>query len=285
MLEMLTIEFDDDFLKDTKELLDEFKKDYEKKEIEMLFKGEFDSSNCIVTLHAGAGGTESCDWVSMLFRMYSRFVQSMGYKLEVLDSLDGLEAGIKSITFSVEGFNAFGYFKSEKGVHRLIRISPFDSGGRRHTSFASIDIMPILDDDVAIDINDDDLRIDTFRSSGAGGQHVNTTDSAIRITHIPSGIVVSCQNERSQHKNKDTAMKMLKGKLMEIKEKEKLDKVSDIRGEVMDNAFGSQIRTYVFHPYNNVKDHRTNYEMGNTSAVMDGNILDFILAYLKSSDE
>lgn len=281
---MLKMEYDQAFFEELEELFKNFKKFYEKKEIEMLFRGEFDSSNCIVTLHAGAGGTESCDWVSMLFRMYSRFVQNMGYKIEILDSLDGLEAGIKSITFSVEGFNAFGYFKSEKGVHRLIRISPFDSGGRRHTSFASVDIMPILEDDAQIDINEEELRIDTFRSSGAGGQHVNTTDSAIRITHIPSGVVVSCQNERSQHKNRDTAMKMLKGKLMEIKEKEHLDKISDIRGQVMDNAFGSQIRTYVFHPYNSVKDHRTSCETGNVNAVMSGDILDFIMAYLKSSD-
>ncbi len=253
---------------------------YDELRIATLLNGEYDRNNAIVTLHSGAGGTESCDWVSMLLRMYTRWAEKRGYELEVLDYLAGDEAGTKSVTFQVNGENAFGYLSSERGVHRLIRISPFDSSGRRHTSFASCDVMPELDDDVDIDINPDDLRIDTYRSSGAGGQHVNKTESAIRITHLPTGCVVQCQNERSQHKNKDRAMKMLRAKLYELKLEENAEKTSGIRGEIKDIAWGSQIRSYVFHPYNLVKDHRTNEEMGNIQAVMDGNIDSFINSYL-----
>lgn len=285
LIEMAIEEDEDSLIPEIESEFKTFIKLFESKNLESLFKGEYDNRNAIVSLNAGAGGTESCDWVSMLFRMYSRWAQNKGYKMEVLDSLDGDEAGIKSITFSIEGFNSFGYLKSEKGVHRLVRISPFDSGGRRHTSFASCDIMPIFDESDKIEINSEDLRIDTYRSSGAGGQHVNTTDSAIRITHIPTGIVVQCQNERSQHKNKDTAMKMLVSKLVELNESKKSDELADIRGEQKDISFGSQIRSYVFHPYNMVKDHRTNEETGNVQSVMDGNIDNFIEAYLRQGDK
>ncbi len=279
----MSLELDDDTSFDEiKELDKAFKKLYDQMYINTLFTGEFDSCNCYLTLHAGAGGTESCDWVSMLLRMYNKWLDQNSYKYNVVDILDGDEAGIKSVTLEIEGFNAYGYLKSEKGVHRLVRISPFDSSGRRHTSFASCDIMPIIENDEAVEIKPDDLRIDTYRSSGAGGQHVNTTDSAIRITHIPTGVVVSCQNERSQHKNKDTAMKMLRSKLFELKQQEHMDKISDIRGEIKEIGFGSQIRSYVFHPYNLVKDHRTSAETGNTGAVMDGSIDLFINAYLQS---
>lgn len=250
--------------------------------LETLLSGTYDSNNAILALHAGAGGTEAQDWVEMLYRMYLRFAERRGYKTQTLDYLDGDEAGIKSVTFSVEGLNVYGYLKAEKGVHRLVRISPFDASGRRHTSFASLDVMPELPDDVDIDINPDDLRVDTYHSSGAGGQHVNKTDSAIRITHIPSGVVVSCQDERSQHKNRDTAMKMLKAKLIEIQEREHLKKVSDIKGVQKEIGWGSQIRSYVFQPYTLVKDHRTNFEVGNIGAVMDGDLDGFINAYLKA---
>ncbi len=280
----MSLELDDNSqLNEIKDLDKNFKKLYDQMYINTLFTGEFDSCNCYLTLHAGAGGTESCDWVSMLLRMYNKWLDQNNYKYSVVDILDGDEAGIKSVTLEIEGFNPYGYLKSEKGVHRLVRISPFDSSGRRHTSFASCDVMPIIDNDEAVEIKPDDLRVDTFRSSGAGGQHVNTTDSAIRITHIPTGVVVSCQNERSQHKNKDTAMKMLRSKLFELKQQEHMNKISDIRGEVKEIGFGSQIRSYVFHPYNLVKDHRTSAETGNTSAVMDGNIDLFINAYLQSN--
>ena len=233
-----------------------------------------------MTLHAGAGGTEACDWTSMLYRMYTRWAERHGYKVEVLDYQDGDEAGIKSVTIQINGENAYGYLRSEKGVHRLVRISPFDAAGRRHTSFASCEIMPELDDTIQIDINPDDLRIDTYRSSGAGGQHVNKTSSAIRITHIPTGIVVQCQNERSQFQNKDKAMMMLKAKLYELEREKQSERLSDIRGEVKDNAFGSQIRSYVFHPYSMVKDLRTGEETGNIQAVMDGDLDKFMNAYL-----
>jgi len=248
-----------------------------------LLKGEDDAKNSILTFHAGAGGTEAQDWVQMLLRMYSRWCERHGFKVKILDFLDGEEAGIKSATILVEGINAYGYLKGENGVHRLVRISPFNSSGRRHTSFASLEVMPEIDDDVTIEIKADDLRIDTYRSSGAGGQKVNKTDSAIRITHIPTGIVVSCQNERSQHQNKEVAMKMLKSKLIEIKEREHLDKVEDIKGIHKEIAWGSQIRSYVFMPYTLAKDHRTGFESGNINAVMDGDIDGFINAYLKAA--
>jgi peptide chain release factor 2 len=249
--------------------------------LETLLSGEYDANNAIIALHSGAGGTEAQDWVQMLYRMYLRWADKKGFKAETLDYLDGDEAGIKSVTVLVKGDNAYGYLKAEKGVHRLVRISPFDSSGRRHTSFASLDVLPELSDDTVIDINPEDLRVDTYRASGAGGQHINTTDSAIRITHIPTGVVVSCQNERSQHKNRDTAMKMLYAKLIELKEQAHKDKIEDLKGVQLDIGWGSQIRSYVFHPYNMVKDHRTNCEVGNVGAVMDGEIDGFINEYLK----
>ena len=241
---------------------------------------EEDKNNAILTLHSGAGGTEACDWVSMLYRMYTRWIEKEGFTYEELDFLAGDEAGIKSVTIQVNGENAYGYLKSEKGIHRLVRISPFDSSGRRHTSFASCDVMPEISEDIEFEINQDDLRIDTYRASGAGGQHVNKTSSAIRITHIPTNTVVQCQSERSQFQNKDTAMKMLKSKLYKLELEKQQEKLTDIRGEVKDISWGSQIRSYVFHPYNMVKDHRTNEETGNTQAVMDGNIDKFINSYL-----
>ncbi|MDK2991789.1 MAG: peptide chain release factor 2 [Clostridiales bacterium] len=257
------------------------RKEVERLRIETLLSGQYDRNNAIVALHAGAGGTEAQDWVQMLYRMYTRWAEDKGYKVEVLDLLEGDEAGIKSVTFLVEGENAYGYLKAEKGVHRLVRISPFDAAGRRHTSFASVDVMPELDDDEGVEINPEDLKIDTYRSSGAGGQHVNKTESAIRITHIPTGIVVQCQNERSQHSNKETAMKMLKAKLLELKEQEEQAKISGIKGELKRIEWGSQIRSYIFQPYTMVKDHRTNAEIGNVNAVMDGDIDLFISEYLK----
>lgn len=269
------------YLKDAKDLFSDLTEKVNVMSLETLLSGPYDKNNAIISLHAGAGGTEAQDWVEMLFRMYSRWCERRGFKTEIIDYLDGDEAGIKSVTMIVSGLNAYGYLKSEKGVHRLVRISPFDASGRRHTSFASLDVLPELDEDVSVTVNPDEIRVDTFRASGAGGQHINKTDSAIRITHIPTGIVVSCQNERSQHKNRDTAMKMLKAKLMEIKEQEQKDKLSDIQGEQMEIGFGSQIRSYVFHPYNLVKDHRTNFEMGNIGAVMDGDLDGFINEYLK----
>ncbi len=248
--------------------------------LDALLNGPYDKNNAIISLHAGAGGTEAQDWAEMLLRMYLRWAERRGFKTETLDYLAGDEAGVKSATILISGLNAYGYLKAEKGVHRLVRISPFDASGRRHTSFASLDVMPELDDTVQIDINPDDLKVDTYRSSGAGGQHVNKTESAIRITHIPTGIVVACQNERSQHKNRDTAMKMLMAKLIELKERENKEKIEDLKGEQKDIAWGSQIRSYVFHPYNLVKDHRTGFEMGNITAVMDGDLDGFINAYL-----
>lgn len=256
------------------------KKEIDKFTIETLLTGQFDKNNAILTIHAGAGGTEAQDWADMLLRMYTRWAEQKEYIVTILDMLKDTEAGIKSATLLIEGENAYGYLKSEKGVHRLVRISPFDAAGKRHTSFASIDIMPELDDSVEIDINSDDLRIDTYRSGGAGGQHVNKTDSAVRITHIPTGVIVQCQNERSQHSNKEMAMKMLYAKLLELKEQEQKDRIEDIKGEYREIAWGSQIRSYVFHPYSMVKDHRTNEEMGNINAVMDGDIDKFINAYL-----
>lgn len=263
-------------MKTLREEIDELK-------IQTLLSGPYDKNGAIITLHAGAGGTESQDWVAMLYRMFTRWAEKKGYAIKELDYLEGEEAGIKSVSVEIAGLYAYGYLKSEKGVHRLIRISPFDASGRRHTSFASVEVMPELEDDVQIDINPEELRIDTFRSSGAGGQHVNKTESAIRITHIPTGIVVACQNERSQFQNKDTAMKMLKAKLLELKEREQKEKIDGIKGEQRDIAWGSQIRSYVFHPYSMVKDHRTNTETGNVNAVMDGEIDNFINAFLKSN--
>lgn len=256
-------------------------RDIDKLTLETLLTGEFDKSNAILTIHSGAGGTEAQDWAEMLLRMFTRWAESKDYTITVLDMLKDTEAGIKSATLLIEGENAYGYLKSEKGVHRLVRISPFDTAGKRHTSFASVDIMPELDDSIEIDINPDDLRIDTYRSGGAGGQHVNKTDSAVRITHIPTGVIVQCQNERSQHSNKEMAMKMLYAKLLELKEQEQKDKIEDIKGEYREIAWGSQIRSYVFHPYSMVKDHRTGEETGNVYAVMDGDLYDFINAYLK----
>ena len=249
--------------------------------ISTLLGGEYDNCDAIVTLHAGAGGTEACDWNQMLYRMYSRFVERHGFSMEVLDYIDGDIAGIKNVTFEVHGENAYGFLKSEKGIHRLVRISPFNSAGKRQTSFASCDVIPDIDKDIDIEINEDELKIDTYRSSGAGGQHINKTSSAVRITHLPTGIVVQCQNERSQHHNKDKAMQMLKAKLYLMMEQEQAEKMSGIRGEVKDIGFGNQIRSYVMHPYSLVKDHRTNEETSNVGAVMDGEIDRFINAYLK----
>lgn len=258
-----------------------FQDHFEVLRISTLLSEEYDKNNAILTLHAGAGGTESCDWASMLSRMYQRWADKKGFTTEIIDYLDGEETGIKSITMEITGENAFGYLKSERGVHRLVRISPFNAAGKRQTSFVSCDVMPDIEDDIDIEINDDDIRIDTYRSSGAGGQHINKTSSAIRITHFPSGTVVQCQNERSQHMNKDKAMQMLKAKLYLIKQQENLEKESDIRGEIKEIGFGNQIRSYVLQPYTMVKDHRTNEEVGNALNVLDGNIDPFINAYLK----
>lgn len=252
----------------------------ENMKLETMLSGKYDKNNAIFTLHAGAGGTEAQDWCEMLYRMYTRWAERKGFKVETLDFIDGEEAGLKSITFLIEGLNAYGYAKAEKGVHRLVRISPFDSAARRHTSFASAEIMPEIDDDIDVQINPDDLKVDTYRSSGAGGQHINKTESAIRITHIPTGVVVTCQNERSQHKNRETAMKMLKSKLIEIAEREQKEKIDDLKGVQLEISWGSQIRSYVFHPYTMVKDHRTSFEVGNIGVVMDGDIDGFINAYL-----
>jgi peptide chain release factor 2 len=257
-----------------------FKEDFDKLRLDTLLIGPYDKNNAILTLHAGAGGTEAQDWVQMLLRMYTRWCEKKGYQVKTLDLLDGDEAGIKSVTINVIGDNAYGYLKSEKGVHRLVRISPFDASGRRHTSFASMEVMPELDDDIVIDINPEDLRVDTYRASGAGGQHINKTDSAIRITHIPTGVVTSCQTERSQFQNKANAMKMLRSRLVELKEREHKEKIEDLKGVQLDIAWGSQIRSYVFCPYTLVKDHRTNFEIGDVNGVMDGNLDGFINAFL-----
>ena len=280
LIEMANEEEDVELAEEAKEEAKAFREKYEAMRIATMLDGEYDRNNAILELHSGAGGTESCDWVAMLYRMYTRWAEAHGYKVEVLDYLDGDEAGIKSVTIQVSGENAYGYLKSEKGIHRLVRISPFDSSGRRHTSFASCDVMPELADEISIDIKPEDLRIDTYRSTGAGGQHVNTTDSAVRITHIPTNIVVQCQNERSQIQNRERAMQMLRAKLHEKEEEERLEKMDGIRGEKKEIAWGSQIRSYVFHPYNLVKDHRTSEETGNSSAVMDGDIDRFMNAYL-----
>ena len=281
LIELTEEEEDREMIKEIQREIAKFEKEFEDLRIRTLLSGEYDSCNAIVTLHAGAGGTDSCDWANMLYRMYTRYADRNGFSVEVLDMLDGDEAGIKSVTFQVNGENAYGYLKSEKGVHRLVRISPFNAAGKRQTSFVSCDVMPEIEEDLDVEINDDDLRIDTYRSSGAGGQHINKTSSAIRITHLPTGIVVTCQNERSQFQNKDKAMQMLKAKLYLLKQQENAEKLSDIRGDVKDINFGNQIRSYVMQPYTLVKDHRTNAENGNVNAVMDGDIDLFISAYLK----
>jgi len=281
MIEMGYEENDPELIPEIDQLMKEFVQTYEDIRMKTLLSGEYDRNNAIVSLHAGAGGTESCDWAAMLYRMYTRWADKKGFSVEVLDSLDGEEAGIKSITFQVNGENAYGYLKSEKGVHRLVRISPFNAAGKRQTSFVSCDVMPDIEEDVDVEIREEDIRIDTFRSSGAGGQHINKTSSAIRITHFPTGIVVQCQNERSQHMNKDKAMQMLKAKLYLLKQEENAAKAAGIRGEVTDIGWGNQIRSYVMQPYTMVKDHRTGVESGNVDAVMDGNIDPFINGYLK----
>ncbi len=281
LIEMGDEEEDQSVVQEVSEELKDFKKEFDKVKISTLLSGEYDKYNAILKINAGAGGTESCDWASMLYRMFTRWAESKGYKTEVIDFLDGDEAGIKSITFQVAGENAYGYLKSEKGVHRLVRISPFNAAGKRQTSFASLDVMPDIEEDLDIEINDDDIRIDTYRSSGAGGQHINKTSSAIRITHIPTGIVVQCQNERSQLQNKDRAMKMLKSKLYVLKKQEEEEKRSGIRGEVKEIGWGNQIRSYVMQPYTMVKDHRTNAEVADVNKVLDGYLDPFINAYLK----
>jgi len=273
-------ENDESIAEEVREGISRLKSEMKTLKLEILLNKQYDRNNAIVSLHAGAGGTEAQDWVQMLLRMYTRWAENKGYTVKILDILEGEEAGIKSVTIYIEGENAYGFLKSEKGVHRLVRISPFDASGRRHTSFASVEVMPELDENEKIDINPDDLRIDTYRSSGAGGQHVNKTESAIRITHIPTGIVVSCQNERSQFQNKETAMKMLKAKLFELKEQEQKEKIEDLKGIRMKIEWGSQVRSYVFCPYTLVKDHRTGYEEGNIDSVMDGDIDGFINAFL-----
>ena len=283
LIEMGYEEEDPAMVKEIEKEIREFETAFEDLRIQTLLSGEYDSCNAIMTIHAGAGGTESCDWANMLYRMYSRWAERKGCSMQVLDYLDGDITGIKAITFEVNGENAYGYLKSEKGVHRLVRISPFNSAGKRQTSFASCDVLPDIEDEIDIEIAEEDLKIDTYRASGAGGQHVNKTSSAIRITHLPTGIVVQCQNERSQHHNKEKAMQMLKAKLQLLKEQEQADKVSDIRGEVKEIGFGNQIRSYVMQPYTMVKDHRTNEENSNVIAVLDGNIDPFINAYLKQT--
>lgn len=281
MIEMGYEENDASLIPEIEELFAEFEASYEAIRMKTLLSGEYDGENAIVTLHAGAGGTESCDWAAMLFRMYSKWADKRGFALEVLDSLDGDEAGIKSITFQVNGENAYGCLKSERGVHRLVRISPFNAAGKRQTSFVSCDVMPDIEEDLDIEVRDEDIRVDTYRSSGAGGQHINKTSSAIRITHLPTGIVVQCQNERSQHMNKDKAMQMLKARLYLLKQEENAVKAEGIRGEVTEIGWGNQIRSYVMQPYTMVKDHRTGVESGNVGSVMDGGIDPFINGYLK----
>lgn len=280
-IEIAVSENDYDMIPEIKELYDKFVSDYEKLKMKTLLSKEYDKENAILTLHAGAGGTEACDWTLMLYRMYSRWAEKKGFKVSIIDQLDGDEAGLKSITMEIEGENAYGYLKSEKGVHRLVRISPFNANGKRQTSFSSCDVMPDIEKDIDIEIKPDDIRIDTFRSSGAGGQHINKTSSAIRITHFPTGIVVSCQNERSQLQNKEKAFSMLKTKLFLLKEEEHKKKEDEIRGEITENAFGSQIRSYVLQPYTMVKDLRTGDEMSDAKNVLDGNIDKFIMGYLR----
>lgn len=281
LAEMIKLEYDEELAIDVSKNYKKQEKNLEKLELETLFSGKYDSNNAIVTIHPGAGGTESQDWAEMLYRMYTRWATKNEYEVKELDYLEGEEAGLKSVTFEIIGENAYGYMKSEKGVHRLVRISPFDAGGRRHTSFASVEVLPEITDDIEININPDDLRVDTYRASGAGGQHINKTSSAVRITHIPTNTVVACQSERSQIQNRETAMRMLKSKLLDLKEQEQKEKIEDLKGEQKDIAWGSQIRSYVFCPYTMVKDHRTNYEVGNVAGVMDGDLDGFMESYLK----
>lgn len=282
LTELANLDNDEDVAKDIIKSTAKLENEVEKLELQTLLSGKYDKNNAILTLHPGAGGTESQDWAEMLYRMYTRWAVKNGYEVKELDYLEGEEAGVKSVTFEIIGENAYGYMKGEMGVHRLVRISPFDAGGRRHTSFASLEVLPEITDDISIDINPDDLRIDTYRASGAGGQHINKTSSAVRITHIPTNTVVACQSERSQIQNRETAMRMLKSKLLDMKEKEQKEKIEDLKGEQKDIAWGSQIRSYVFCPYTMVKDHRTNYEVGNVEAVMNGEIDGFMESYLKS---
>ena len=281
MIQMGNEENDASLIPEVAQMLAELKEKLEEMRINTLLSGEYDSHNAILRLNAGAGGTESCDWCSMLYRMFCRWAEKKGFQTEVLDYLDGDEAGIKSVTIQINGVNAFGYLKSEKGVHRLVRISPFNAAGKRQTSFVSCDVMPDIEEDLDVDINEEDLRIDTYRSSGAGGQHINKTSSAIRITHLPTGIVVQCQNERSQFQNKDKAMQMLKAKLYMLKQQENAEKLSGIRGDVTEIGWGNQIRSYVLQPYTMVKDHRTNSETGNVNSVLDGALDQFMYAYLR----
>ncbi len=280
--ELLKEEMDEELFEELVADMKAFRKKLDNFELQMLLSDEFDQYSAVLEIHSGAGGTESQDWASMLLRMYTRWAEQHNYKVETLDYQAGDEAGVKSVTLSIKGHNAYGYLKAEKGVHRLVRISPFDSSGRRHTSFSSIEVMPEFDGDIDVEIRSEDLKIDTYRSSGAGGQHVNTTDSAVRITHIPTGAVVTCQTERSQIKNRERAMNLLKAKLYQIQREEERARLDEIRGEQKEIGWGSQIRSYVFHPYNMVKDHRTNEESGNVQAVMDGDIDPFINAYLRS---
>lgn len=281
LLEMGYEEEDVSLIPEIQSEMDAFIKAFDELRISTLLSAEYDKDNAILTLHAGAGGTESCDWASMLCRMYQRWADKKGFSVEMIDFLDGEEAGLKSVTLEIKGTNAYGFLKSEHGVHRLVRISPFNAAGKRQTSFVSCDVMPDIEEDLDVEINDDDIRVDTYRSSGAGGQHINKTSSAIRITHFPTGIVVQCQNERSQHMNKDKAMQMLKAKLYLLKQQENMEKESGIRGEVKEIGWGNQIRSYVMQPYTMVKDHRTNHEISNVNAVLDGEIDPFINAYLK----
>lgn len=275
---------DESLIPEIQQAYEKYKLELENLRLKTLLDGEYDGSNAIISVHAGSGGTDAQDWAEMILRMYTRWAEGKKFRVRMLDYQDDSEGGIKSATLLIEGENAYGYLKNEKGVHRLVRISPYDSSGRRHTSFASLDVMPEIDDNITVDIDPGDLRIDTFRASGAGGQHVNKTDSAVRITHIPTNIVVSCQNERSQHQNKETAMKVLKSRLLELKEREHKVSLAELKGDYSQITWGSQIRSYVFHPYNMVKDHRTNAETGNVQAVMDGDIDYFINEKLKQRD-
>ena len=281
LVEISDLENDISYLNEIKKRLKELNTELETQTLSTLLTGEYDSKNAIITFHAGAGGTEAQDWVEMLYRMYSRWAERHSYKIKLLYSLDGEEAGLKSASVLIEGINAYGFLKSESGVHRLVRVSPFDASGRRHTSFASLEVIPEIDNDTNVEISNDDLKMDVFRASGAGGQHINKTSSAVRLTHLPTGIVVACQNERSQHQNREMALRMLKSKLIEIKERQHLEKIEDIKGIQKEIAWGSQIRSYIFMPYTLVKDHRSDYEVGNVNAVMDGEIDDFITEYLK----
>ncbi|MEE0944166.1 MAG: peptide chain release factor 2 [Clostridia bacterium] len=283
LIDLANEENDESMLTEVKDAVEGVEEECEKMTLETLLSGHYDKNNAIITLHAGAGGTEAQDWCEMLLRMYQMYAQKSGYTVSTLDMLPGDDAGVKSATIMISGVNAYGYLKAEKGVHRLVRISPFDASGRRHTSFASIEVMPEIADDVEINIRTEDIKVDTYRASGAGGQHINKTDSAVRITHIPTGVVVACQTQRSQHQNREYAMRMLKAKLAEIAEQQQKEKIEDIKGVQKEIAWGSQIRSYVFHPYTMVKDHRTSYEVGNIQAVMDGDLEGFINAYLKAA--